>query len=66
MMCGTLYMVSQLVHKQSALAASTLGFNVKEEEDDSEDEHYEDVPLDEVRYSLILTAYDFLNYFLSV
>lgn len=66
MMCGTLYMISQLVHKRSALVATKLGSVVKEEgdeiknekqetlpaaflEDDSEDEHYEDVPLDEVR-----------------
>lgn len=64
MICATLYMISQLIHKRSALSALTLEPSVKKEQneikietnatlsaafldDDSGDEHYEDVPLEQ-------------------
>lgn len=64
MACATLYMISQLLVKETLRASSFQpspsvgGEEVKVEpsealsaallEDDSEDEHYDDVPLDEV------------------
>ncbi|XP_067003960.2 CCAAT/enhancer-binding protein zeta [Anabrus simplex] len=54
LVCGILYLISQLVHNNKALLSLTMKastFSIPENADDEEDEHYEDVKIEETEES---------------